>query len=91
MVPALSYLFLNVLFGAVGHLAVEPLPDSCSRRPLLRHIAGASFHAQHHQGMGQNFGFYTLLWDRLLGTLSPDYERDYGRIPGWSEEEASSP
>lgn len=80
------YLFLNVLFGAVGHLGVEPLPASWARHPLLRNIAGASFHAQHHQDMGHNFGFYTLFWDRLLGTLRPDYERQYGRVPGWARE-----
>lgn len=85
-----TYLCLNVLFGAVGHLGVEPLPDGWSRKPVLRHIAGASFHAQHHQGMEHNFGFYTLIWDRLLGTLRPDYERVYGRIPGRAEEGLSS-
>jgi lathosterol oxidase len=80
------YLFLNVLFGAVGHLGVEPLPASWARRPFLRNIAGASFHAQHHQDAGHNFGFYTLLWDRLLGTLRPDYERHYGQVPSWAKE-----
>lgn len=80
------YLFLNVLFGAVGHLGVEPLPASVARRPLLRYIAGASFHAQHHQDKRHNFGFYTLFWDRLLGTLRPDYESDYGRVPACVEE-----
>jgi sterol desaturase/sphingolipid hydroxylase (fatty acid hydroxylase superfamily) len=80
------YLFLNVLFGAVGHLGVEPLPASWAGRPLLRNIAGASFHAQHHQDAGHNFGFYTLLWDRLLGTLRPDYERHYGQVPDWAKE-----
>lgn len=80
------YLVLNVVFGAVGHLGVEPLPAKWAARPLLRNVAGASFHAQHHQDMGHNFGFYTLFWDRLLGTLRPDYERHYGRVPGWAEE-----
>jgi Delta7-sterol 5-desaturase len=80
------YLFLNVLFGAVGHLGVEPLPASWVRQPLLRNIAGASFHAQHHQDVGHNFGFYTLFWDRLLGTLRPDYERHYGQVPNWAKE-----
>lgn len=81
-----AYLCLNVVFGAVGHLGVEPLPASWARRPLLRSLAGASFHAQHHQDMRHNFGFYTLFWDRLLGTLRPDYERHYGRVPGWAKE-----
>lgn len=80
------YLVLNVLFGAVGHLGVEPLPASWARKPLLRNIAGASFHTQHHQDREHNFGFYTLFWDRLLGTVRPDYERHYGRVPGWAKD-----
>ncbi len=77
------YLMLNVCFGAVGHLGVEPFPPGWVRQPMLRHFAGGSFHAQHHQDMRHNFGFYTLFWDRLLGTLRPDYERSYGHVPNW--------
>jgi sterol desaturase/sphingolipid hydroxylase (fatty acid hydroxylase superfamily) len=79
------YLMLNVCFGAVGHLGVEPLPAGWVRRPVLRQFAGGSFHAQHHQDMKHNFGFYTLFWDRLFGTLRPDYERNYGHVPSWLE------
>jgi sterol desaturase/sphingolipid hydroxylase (fatty acid hydroxylase superfamily) len=80
------YLMLNVFFGAVGHLGVEPFPQRWAGRPVLRNIAGGSFHAQHHQDFKHNFGFYTLFWDRALGTLRPDYERNYGRVPGWVRE-----
>jgi sterol desaturase/sphingolipid hydroxylase (fatty acid hydroxylase superfamily) len=77
------YLALNVFFGAVGHLGVEPFPLGWVRNPVLRNFAGGSFHAQHHQDMKHNFGFYTLFWDRMLGTLRPDYERSYGHVPNW--------
>jgi sterol desaturase/sphingolipid hydroxylase (fatty acid hydroxylase superfamily) len=80
------YLMLNVLFGAVGHLGVEPFPRAWAESPVLRHMAGGSFHAQHHQDARHNFGFYTLFWDRLFGTLRPDYERNYGRVPSWIRE-----
>lgn len=73
------YLALNVAFGAIGHLGVEPLPASWVRTPGLRHIATSTFHAQHHVEETFNYGFYTLLWDRLFGTLSPRYQRDFGR------------
>jgi sterol desaturase/sphingolipid hydroxylase (fatty acid hydroxylase superfamily) len=42
------YLVLNVLFGTVGHLAVEPLPAWWGRAPVLRYLAGSTFHARHH-------------------------------------------
>jgi lathosterol oxidase len=76
-----GYLALNVAFGAIGHLGVEPVPGEWARKPLVRHVAGSSFHQQHHQDVGHNYGFYTLVWDRLFGTLRPDYTESYGRTP----------
>jgi sterol desaturase/sphingolipid hydroxylase (fatty acid hydroxylase superfamily) len=82
-----AYLFINVAFGAVGHLGVEALPDRWARIPVMRHIAGGSFHTQHHQDVRHNYGFYTLVWDRLFGTIRPDYEENFGRLPDWIRQE----
>lgn len=65
----LAYLVLNVLFGTLGHARVEPFPEWWSQNRLLREIGSSSFHAGHHQHPTNNFGFYTQIWDRLLGTL----------------------
>jgi Delta7-sterol 5-desaturase len=80
------YLVLNVLFGTVGHLGVEPLPSWWGRVPVLCYITGSTFHARHHQDLGCNFGFYTLLWDRLFGTLRADYWDSFGQLPAWVRE-----
>ncbi|HLL53174.1 MAG TPA: sterol desaturase family protein [Myxococcaceae bacterium] len=80
------YLVLNVVFGVVGHLGVEPLPDAWARIPVLRDIGTSTFHARHHSLRDYNFGFYTLVWDRLFGTLDPSYAEGFGRPP-----EAPSP
>lgn len=71
------YLVLNVAFGTVGHVGVEPLPRAWVRWPILRHIGTSTFHAQHHARRGTNFGFYTLVWDRLFRTLDPEYEATF--------------
>ncbi|MGH9901599.1 MAG: sterol desaturase family protein [Pyrinomonadaceae bacterium] len=65
------YLFLNVVFGTIGHLGVEPLPDSWQRTRPLSYLSSSTFHAVHHNEISHNFGFYTLLWDKLFGTLHP--------------------
>jgi Delta7-sterol 5-desaturase len=75
---------LNVLFGLVGHLGVEPFPKAWVRLPLIRLISTSTFHAEHHGDRHHNFGFYTLIWDRLFGTISPDYLRDFERAQGSS-------
>ncbi len=71
------YLTVNTIFGLVGHLGVEFLPKRILRVPLLGSLGTSSFHAQHHLHETVNFGFYTLLWDRLFGTIHKDYEREF--------------
>lgn len=66
------YLALNLAFGIVGHLGVEPLPRAWARISLLKYIGTSTFHAGHHRDGRGNFGFYTLIWDRLFGTLHSD-------------------
>lgn len=71
------YLTLNIVFGLVGHLGVEPMPGAWTKLPLINYISTSTFHAEHHMDDGYNFGFYTLIWDRLFGTLSPEYLSDF--------------
>jgi sterol desaturase/sphingolipid hydroxylase (fatty acid hydroxylase superfamily) len=75
----LVYLAFNLAFGLVGHLGVEPAPATWLRLPVLRYVTTSTFHAEHHMDRYHNFGFYLLVWDRLFGTLSPDYAADFGR------------
>ncbi|MBI3652675.1 MAG: sterol desaturase family protein [Acidobacteria bacterium] len=75
------YLALNVAFGIIGHLGVEPFPDFVKRAPLLSWLSTSTFHARHHQDLRHNFGFYTLIWDKLFGTLSPRYVEEFGKLP----------
>lgn len=77
LIGMMIYLTLNVVFGLVGHIGVEPLPRRYLDIPLIRYISTSTFHAEHHGDKDHNFGFYTLIWDRLFGTISPDYERDF--------------
>ncbi len=73
------YLAINLGSGTLGHLGVEPFPAWWSRVPLLRQLGTSTFHAQHHRDIQHNFGFYTLLWDRLFGTLTQGYDDNFGR------------
>ncbi|MGC3992226.1 MAG: sterol desaturase family protein [Chthoniobacteraceae bacterium] len=68
-----AYLTLNVLFGTLGHSGVEPFPRWMQRSAWLNWVGTSTFHAEHHEHQGYNYGFYTLIWDRLFGTLDPEY------------------
>lgn len=84
------YLMLNVAFGTIGHLGVEPVPAAVAKNPLTGWLAGSTFHARHHHDPEINFGFYTLIWDRLFRTLEKRYLENYGRLPA-AEIELSKP
>ncbi len=70
-----GFVLLNLVFGLLGHLGVEPLPARVRRWPVFRWVALPMFHIGHHLDPGVNFGFYTTVWDRLFGTVDPAYDR----------------
>lgn len=77
----LLYLTLNTTFGALGHVGVEPFPRGWVRWPVLRAIGTSTFHARHHQSPTSNYGFYTLVWDRLFGTYDATYPHQFAEPP----------
>ncbi len=58
----LAFIFLNWLLGVIGHLNTRS-----TKQPLFfgNHI----FHKTHHQHPNSNYGFYTLIWDKLFNTI----------------------
>lgn len=67
------YLSANLIWGTIGHLNVELLPKRHMDKFLIKSLGMAEFHNLHHQHIQSNFGFYTLIWDKLFGTLDVKY------------------
>ncbi len=57
----LVFIFINWILGVIGHLNTN-----ATKQPILfgNHI----FHKAHHQHPNCNFGFYTVIWDKIFGT-----------------------
>jgi lathosterol oxidase len=72
----LLFLSANLTFGLMGHLGVEPVPEGWNRIPVLNWISTSTFHHEHHRDRDHNLGFYTVIWDRLFRSLSPNYGKD---------------
>jgi sterol desaturase/sphingolipid hydroxylase (fatty acid hydroxylase superfamily) len=77
----LIYLALNLVFGTLGHLGVEPFPNAWFRLPVFKHVGSSTFHADHHTDGRVNFGFYTTIWDRIFRTYA-DHEQVAHQITG---------
>ncbi|WP_160714383.1 sterol desaturase family protein [Chitinophaga solisilvae] len=63
------YLVINVFFGMMGHLGMEPIPENIRRWLGMQYLGTSAFHHGHHRHEAYNYGFYTTIWDRLFRTL----------------------
>lgn len=66
--------------NVLGHLGHELFPEGLLKSPALNWINTATSHNQHHRSFTHNFGLYSLIWDRMFGTLHPDYAALFTRV-----------
>ncbi|MEM1383918.1 MAG: sterol desaturase family protein [Pseudomonadota bacterium] len=87
-VPAASVFALRLfdqISGMIGHSGFEYFASPSSRFPSP--FICTTFHDLHHSQFRYNYGNMFSIWDRLLGTVHPDYDRmvermEDGETPG---------
>jgi sterol desaturase/sphingolipid hydroxylase (fatty acid hydroxylase superfamily) len=65
--------WLNIIYGVYGHMGYELYPSSIAGHWLGRWINTSTAHNAHHAQGRYNYGYYFLFWDRLMGTVDPQY------------------
>lgn len=84
--PLAFFAFITIMlwFNVYGHLGYELFPKAVYTHPLGRWLNSAIYHNLHHERVNGNFGLYTTVWDRLMGTLREDsaarVEEVHGRV-----------
>ena len=68
---------LSLIYNVYGHLGYEVMPRFLGKSPLGYLLNTSTYHNQHHRSPRCNYGLYTVIWDRLFGTLHPNAERIY--------------
>jgi sterol desaturase/sphingolipid hydroxylase (fatty acid hydroxylase superfamily) len=77
----LPFFFLFMIaYNVYGHLGWELYPKGFNHHWLGRWVNTSINHNMHHQYFKGNYGLYTLIWDRLFGTLRPDYDERYNEV-----------
>lgn len=76
----LFFFLFMILYNVYGHLGWELYPAWFSRHWLGRWINTSVNHNMHHQYFKGNYGLYFLVWDRLMGTIRPDYEERFEEV-----------
>ena len=79
--PAAFGIFMvwQLTFNVLGHCGYELFPRWFLSSPAGWLLNSVTHHALHHEKFRANFSLYFNVWDRLMGTNHPDYERRFER------------
>jgi sterol desaturase/sphingolipid hydroxylase (fatty acid hydroxylase superfamily) len=73
----LALLMTMTIWSVWNHLGFELFSPAFPRHWLSRWFIGPTHHAIHHRKYHQHYGLYFTVWDRLMGTHDPAYDRDF--------------
>ena len=71
------FFLIMIIYNVYGHLGYELYPKGFNRHWLGKWINTSVSHNQHHQFFSGNYGLYFTIWDRMMGTLRPDYDQRF--------------
>ena len=74
------FFIFSLLYNVYGHLGFELYPKGFNTHWLGRWVNTSTSHNLHHQYFKGNYGLYFTIWDRLLGTLRPDYDSAFAEL-----------
>lgn len=74
------FFLLSIMYNVYGHLGWEIYPKGFNKTALGKWLNTSVSHNQHHQYFKGNYSLYFLIWDRLMGTLRPDYDQAFEEV-----------
>jgi sterol desaturase/sphingolipid hydroxylase (fatty acid hydroxylase superfamily) len=80
VMPLFVFGILMTALNAYGHGGIELSPKGFARHPIGRFLLTPTHHDLHHSTVDYNFGFYSNVWDRLMGTHHPGYADEFDRV-----------
>ncbi|HET6769280.1 MAG TPA: sterol desaturase family protein [Chitinophagaceae bacterium] len=74
------FFVISLVYNVYGHLGFEIYPKGFNKHWLGQWMNTSVSHNQHHQFFKGNYGLYFTIWDRLMGTLRPDYDTAFDNL-----------
>lgn len=72
---AIGMFFLfQIIYNVYGHLGFELYPKGFHKTWIGKWVNTSVAHNLHHKRFKGNYGLYTLIWDRMMGTLRNEYD-----------------
>ena len=76
------FMIFQIIYNVYGHLGYELFPKGFHKTMIGRYVNTSVAHNQHHARFHGNYGLYTLIWDRLFGTVRDDYDQSFEQATG---------
>lgn len=83
------YMLFQITYNVYGHLGYEIFPKNFNKNVFGKWVNTSVSHNMHHKYFVKNYGLWTTIWDRLMGTMSEKYDETYERVTGLQEQEKS--
>ncbi|MCM0605743.1 MAG: sterol desaturase family protein [Xanthomonadaceae bacterium] len=74
------FFMLIKIFNVLGHLGYEIYPRGHEKSWLFNVISTPTNHNQHHATFNYNYGLYTVVWDKLMKTVHPNYAEKFKSV-----------
>jgi Delta7-sterol 5-desaturase len=74
------FFVFSLVYNVYGHLGFEIYPKGFNKNWFGRWMNTSVSHNLHHQYFNGNYGLYFTIWDRLMGTLRPDYDTAFENL-----------
>lgn len=74
------FFVISLVYNVYGHLGFELFPKGFNKHWLGKWFNTSVSHNQHHQYFNGNYGLYFTFWDRLMGTIRPDYDTTFENV-----------
>ena len=71
------FMIFQIIYNVYGHLGYELFPKGFHKTKIGKYVNTSVAHNQHHKKFHGNYGLYTLVWDRMFGSIRSDYDQDY--------------
>ncbi len=73
----MTFLLLMTVINVYGHLGFELFPKGFNKHFIGKWINTSVSHNMHHRYFKGNYSLYFTWWDRWMGTLHPEYDKQF--------------
>ena len=76
------YMLFQIAYNVYGHLGYEIFPQNMNKHWLGKWFNTSVSHNMHHKYSVKNYGLWTTIWDRMMGTMHEKYDEAYEKATG---------